>query len=74
MLNIFMQSAKTVRGKHFALWRFLICNKQNKLNAICGQHKNKPKPISPPVIFGGVAGFKPGLAGLSACIIHKIRT
>lgn len=46
-----------MRRKHFALWRFLICNKPNKLNAICGQHKNEGKYIWP---SGGKVGRTDG--------------
>lgn len=29
--------------QHLILWKFLICNKRNKLYAICGPHKNEQK-------------------------------
>lgn len=44
LLSLLLLLHKTL-WQHLILWKFLICNKRNKLYAICGPHKNEQKSV-----------------------------
>lgn len=59
--------------QHLILWKFLICNKRNKLYAICGPHKNEQKSVYQACHRVQRAPLPPLLARVRSDFVSSIR-